>query len=70
MDRIPLESEALTSIGYDPERCVLEVEFASGRVYQYFDVPRHEVDRLLGAESRGHYFGERVRDRYRYAAVH
>lgn len=70
MDRIPLDSEALSSVGYDTARRVLEVEFTSGRIYQYFDVPRHEVERLLAARSRGHYFSERVRDRYRYAAVH
>ena len=70
MDRIPLDSEALSSVGYDAGRRVLEVEFTSGRVYQYFDVPQHEVLRLLRAESRGHYFTERVRDRYRFAQVH
>lgn len=70
MERIPLDSEALSSIGYDPARAVLEVEFASGRVYQYFDVPLHEVERLLRAGSRGAYFSERVRDRYRYELIH
>lgn len=70
MDRIPLESEALSSVGYDPARRVLEVEFTSGRVYQYFGVPQHEVERLLRAESRGAYFSERVRDRYEFEQVH
>ncbi|TCZ88385.1 KTSC domain-containing protein [Lysobacter sp. N42] len=70
MDRIPLESEALASVGYDPARHVLEVEFTSGRVYQYFDVPEHEVRRLLEAPSQGAYFSERLRDRYRYELVH
>lgn len=62
-------SEALSSVGYDPKRCVLEVEFTSGRVYQYFGVPEREVDRLLRADSRGAYFSERVRDRYDYRQV-
>lgn len=70
VERVPLDSEALSSVGYDASQRVLEVEFASGRVYQYFDVPQHEVERLLRAPSRGHYFSERVRDRYRYAQVH
>lgn len=70
MERQSLESEALSSVGYDPARRVLEVEFTSGRVYQYFDVPQHEVQRLLQAESRGAYFSDRVRDRYRYEQVH
>ena len=70
MERIPVESEALASVGYDAGRHVLEVEFTSGRVYQYFDVPRHEVERMLRAGSHGAYFSERVRDRYRYEQVH
>ena len=70
MERIPLESEALSSVGYDPAQRVLEVEFRSGRVYQYFGVPQHEAERLLGAESQGAFFSERVRDRYPCEQVH
>ena len=70
MERMALDSEALSSIGYDPVLRVLEVEFTSGRVYQYFDVPQGEVQRLLRADSHGAYFSERMRDRYRYEAVH
>ncbi|HEY4555568.1 MAG TPA: KTSC domain-containing protein [Lysobacter sp.] len=70
MERFPLESEALASVGYDLARHVLEIEFTNGRVYQYFDVPRGEVERLLSAGSQGAYFSERVRDRYRYEQVH
>ena len=70
MERLHLDSEALSSVGYDPAAHVLEVEFTSGRVYQYFDVPRHEVEGMLRAASRGAYFSERVRDRYRFEQVH
>ena len=70
MERIALDSQALSSVGYDPARRLLEVEFTSGRVYQYFDVPRGEVERLLRAGSHGAYFSERMRDRYRFEAVH
>ena len=70
MERIALDSEALASVGYDAGRRVLEIEFTSGRIYQYFDVPRHEVERLLRATSQGAYFSERVRDRYRYEPLH
>ncbi|GAB2519865.1 KTSC domain-containing protein [Lysobacter humi (ex Lee et al. 2017)] len=70
MERITLESEALASVGYDAAQRVLEVEFNSGRVYQYFGVPQSEVQRLLAAPSQGAYFSERVRDRYEFALVH
>ena len=70
MERVHVDSDAISSLGYDPAGHVLEVEFTSGRVYQYFDVPRQEVERLLRAPSRGAYFSGRVRDRYRFEQVH
>lgn len=39
MERTPVESKALRSIGYDPDACVLELEFPGRKVYQYLDVP-------------------------------
>jgi hypothetical protein len=38
MERMPVDSEALRSVGY--EGGTLEIEFSSGSVYQYFDVQR------------------------------
>ena len=32
-------SSAISSIGYDPDASVLEVEFSSGAVYDYYGVP-------------------------------
>ena len=70
MERFPLDSDALASLGYDPAHRVLEVEFTNGRVYRYFGVPAREVQRLVDAPSRGAYFSRRVRDRYPYEPVH
>lgn len=70
MERFPIESEVLASVGYDASRRVLEVEFTSGRVYQYFGVPPREVQRLVDAQSRGAYFSRCVRDRYPFDALH
>lgn len=70
MERFPINSDALASLGYDMVRRVLEVEFTSGRVYQYFDVPPREVRQLIDAPSRGGYFSRCVRDRYAFEVVH
>ncbi|AXK71838.1 KTSC domain-containing protein [Lysobacter sp. TY2-98] len=70
MQRIPVDSEALSSVGYDPAHRVLEIEFTSGSIYRYFDVPMREALRLFESGSLGHYFSERVRDRYRFEQVH
>ncbi len=66
MDRIPVDSEALSSVGYEPGRSQLEIEFAGGGVYRYYGVPARVHDELMAADSHGHYFAERIRDRYPY----
>lgn len=69
MHREPVGSTSVRSIGYDPLTMILEVEFSSGTVYQYFDVPEGEYARLTGAESIGHYLNRHIKWRYRYARV-
>ena len=66
MQRQSVESSMLQEVGYDPERRVLEVEFASGEVYDYYDVPPEVYDGLLRAESPGQYFRDHVRGVYTY----
>jgi hypothetical protein len=61
MKRVPVDSSAITSIGYDTEEQTLEVEFSSGTVYRYLRVPAGVAAALYDADSRGKYFGEFVR---------
>ncbi len=67
MDRVPVDSEALSSVGY--EDGVLEIEFSSGGVYLYFDVPQGVHEALMRADSHGQFFSRQIRDRFRYARV-
>lgn len=62
MRREPVSSEALSSVGWDDG--TLEIEFTSGEVYRYRDVPDLVYRQLLRAESKGTFFQERIRDRY------
>lgn len=62
MDREPVESEALRSVGYDPDARILEIEFANGEVYRYHDVPIDLHLELMQASSHGEYFAHRIRD--------
>jgi hypothetical protein len=63
-----VDSSAVASVGYDPETAVLEIEFTSGEVYQYFAVPPSLHRELLSAASAGRFFAERIRPVY--PAVH
>lgn len=69
MERIPVESSNIASIGFDEDSSTLEVEFHSGTVYQYFDVPIGIFEGLLGADSKGQYFAQHIKGYYRYVKV-
>jgi KTSC domain len=64
MRREPVASSAISSVGYDERASVLEVEFESGDVYDYFDVPARVYKDLLKAPSKGRFVSRRIRDRY------
>jgi hypothetical protein len=66
MDRQPVSSTSLRSVGYDLKNHTLEIEFQSGEVYDYLDVPREVYVELMHADSHGLYFIQNIRDQYRY----
>jgi len=61
MFRIPVTSSVLASVGYDPDNATLELEFQSGRVYTYFNIPLSLYQGLLNAESKGKFFCRFIR---------
>ncbi len=70
MERQPVTSSMLASVGYDEASAALEVEFVEGGVYQYFGVPSHVHAGLMAANSHGTYFDTHVKKAgYQYAKV-
>jgi len=70
MRRQAVDSTTMRAVGYDQTKRVLEVEFQSGALYQYLDVPRVIFQKLLNAESKGRYFNHEIRDSYEAVRVH
>lgn len=64
MHRHPVASSSLSAIGYDAKRRLMEVEFLTGRIYRYLDVPAEAWQALMAAPSLGRHYNECVRDRY------
>jgi len=64
-----VESSSLKSIGYDRKTRTLEVEFASGGIYRYDDVPTELWSELRHSPSKGKFFQERIRDQFPTARV-
>jgi hypothetical protein len=64
-----VDSSTIAAVGYDRDTAVLEIEFTSGDVYEYFLVPHSVYDSLLRAPSIGRYFGAHLRAKYRFRKV-
>ena len=70
MNRIPVSSSNLRSVGYDPASSTLEVEFHGGSIYQYFRVPESWYAGLLSAYSKGSYFDAYIKNAgYEYRQI-
>lgn len=69
MQRTLVSSSNIRSVGYDPQSAILEIEFDSGDVYQYFGVPAHLYGGLMNASSKGQFLNDYIRYSYRYQKV-
>ncbi|MDP2716734.1 KTSC domain-containing protein [Rheinheimera sp.] len=67
MNREPVTSTNISSIGYDQDANILEVEFNSGAVYQYFDVPEYVWRELMDATSHGSFLAQNIKGVYSYS---
>ena len=66
MERAPVDSSAITSVGYDASRQTLELEYVDGDVYQYFEVPKALRQALLDAPSIGQFVNTEIKAPFRY----
>lgn len=69
MERIPVSSSSLCSVGYDIDSQTLEIEFNHGGVYQYAGVPEGEYASLMGSSSLGQYFQANIKNRYPFTKM-
>jgi KTSC domain len=63
--RLPVESTALSSVGYSKAKHILEVEFRKqGLIYRYLDVPENIFRELLESPSKAGYYNDNIRGHY------
>ena len=64
-----VESTMIVMVSYDHAQGLLQLEFCSRAVYQYFRVPAAVHQSLLGASSKGRYFNQAIRGRFPYRLI-
>jgi len=68
MKWIAVESSVFWAASYAEEQGVLYL-LCSGELYGYFDVARRQYQEFLEADSKGRYFGCKIRGRFRYERI-
>jgi hypothetical protein len=66
IDPTPVNSSSIATVSYAATHELLDIEFRSGAVYRYFNVPLDAYRALVEAESIGRHFAHRIRPRYRH----
>jgi hypothetical protein len=61
-----MPSAVIRYFAYEPGRRELTITFQSGRRYVYEGVPPEVHEAMKGAFSKGEFFNEHIRDRFRF----
>ena len=70
MNRLEVVSSLIRSIGYDEASSILEIEFRSGKLYRYENIPLNTYREFVLAASKGRYFERHIKDAgYHYRRV-
>jgi len=69
LERQPVKSRILRSVGYDDTTKTMEIEFQSGLVYQFSGVPSKIHMELIRSDPIGKYFSDKVRNRFQAKQV-
>ena len=67
IDRVPVSSSNIKSIGHDPETKTLAVEFQDGSIYHYHDVEKDAHENLIGAKSIGKHLHSNIKGIYKHS---
>lgn len=70
MQRQHVSSSMIASIGYNPEKRILEIEFIkSGSIYQYPNVPGSIFKGIMSAPSHGKYFHGFINEEFDFIKI-
>jgi hypothetical protein len=67
VEMTPVESSNVAAVGYRDK--TLYVEFKTGTIYRYKDVPEDVYTDMMQAESVGKFLHARIRNVYQYEKV-
>lgn len=70
LEWVPVECDLFTAAAYLKDARQPYLYFAAGNVYCYFNCPLSVYRGFLAAESKGRYFSQHIRSRFRHKLVY
>lgn len=67
--RSAVQSSTIASAGYSRKSRILEIEFCSGSIYRYREVPQSVSAAFDAAQSKGKFFTAKIRGKFTYEKV-
>ena len=61
-----IDSSNIAEAEYDPNEKLLQITFHSGPTYNYYDVDIRTVSSFLSAKSKGKFFADNIKNKFRY----
>jgi KTSC domain len=69
MNRTAVTANGIAQVGYDDGSEILEIEFSSGKVFQFFNVPQKMFNQLMTASQKEIYYEREIYDRFPYQRI-
>jgi len=66
---VKVDSSLIYQIGYNFSKEMLRIEFNSGKIYFYYDVPKNVYKEFKKASSKGRYFNSYIKGYYYYKRI-
>lgn len=67
IERTPVKSSNVTSVGFDPETGTMAVEYKDGSVYHYHNVEPDKHEALVSSKSVGGYIHANIKGNYKHS---
>jgi hypothetical protein len=69
MQRTGIAVNGIAQVGYEDGSEILEIEFTSGKVFQFFNVPPKMFDQLMDSQFKEFYYQNNIHDRFPYKRI-
>jgi hypothetical protein len=69
MNRTAIASPGIAQVGYEEGSGTLEIEFVSGKIYQFYNVPLELYDQLMSSSYKELCYERNILERFPYQRI-